>query len=71
MSVLLQRTLNIFIRTQGKVFRTEFNVGLVDIEADVPPVKSIASYKFPEDFDIMSDKSGVQIWETLSTPVKN
>lgn len=70
MSQLLQRTLNIYIRTQGKVFRTDFNVGLIDIDPETPiPTEPWAKgYKFPEDFDIMSDKSGIQVWETYSLP---
>lgn len=70
MSQLVQRTLNVFIRTQGKVFRTEFNVGLIDIDPEKPiPSESWAKgYKFPEDFDVMNDQSGIQVWETYSPP---
>lgn len=70
MSNILQRTLNVFIRTQGKVFRTEFNVGLIDIEPETPITSEqwAMGYKFPEDFEIMSDKPGIKIWETYSLP---
>lgn len=70
MSHLVQRTLNVFIRTQGKVFRTEFNVGLIDIDPEkpIPSEPWAKGYKFPEDFDPFDERPGIQVWTTYSTP---